>query len=303
VRLEVRASRRKLDARAGLGYTRFRPQRRNDVMRSLQLLDGALPGRPALDTAFSRALLESVARGELPESLRLYRPDDVLAFSLTDRRRRGFSRALDSARAGGFESILRLAGGHAAVFTRETLAFAWAVPSGNPGAGIHARFEAVATLVASALRRLGVDARVGPVPGEYCPGTYSVNARGRRKLMGVGQRVLRGGAHVGGVVVVGGSDRVRGILQPVYHELELELDPESVGSVEDEIGRISGEDVRCALLAEIQQRRAVAYEALPAQLFERAEALAREHRLTGPEPHASTRERAATAGPKRPQGE
>jgi lipoate-protein ligase A len=263
-------------------------------MRSLQLLDGALPGRPALDTAFSRALLESVARRELPESLRLYRPDDVLAFSLADRRRPGFSRALESARAGGFEPVLRLAGGHAAVFTRESLAFAWAVSSENPGAGIHARFEGVATLVASALRRLGVDARVGPVTGEYCPGAYSVNARGRSKLMGVGQRVIRRGAHVGGVIVVSGSDRVREILEPVYRELELELDPESVGSVEDEIGHIRGEDVAHALLEEIQLRRVVAHEALPTGLLERAETLAREHQLAGPRQQASASESAVS---------
>ena len=248
-------------------------------MRRLQLLEGALPGRPALDTALSRALLESVARRELPESLRLYRPDDVLAFSLADRRRPGFARALESARAGGFEPVLRLAGGHAAVFTREALAFAWAIHAENPGAGIHARFEGVAALVASALRRLGIDARVGPVPGEYCPGSYSVNARGRRKLMGVGQRVIRGGAHVGGVIVVSGSDRVRAILEPVYRELELELDLASVGSVEEEVGRIRVEDVVHALRQEIQLHRVVARGALPAGLLERAGILAPEHSL------------------------
>jgi lipoate-protein ligase A len=263
-------------------------------MRSLQLLDGALPGRPALDTAFSRALLESVARRELPETLRLYRPDDVLAFSLADRRRPGFSRALESARTGGFEPVLRLAGGHAAVFTRGSLAFAWAVASENPGAGIHARFEGVATLVASALRRLGIDARVGPVTGEYCPGSYSVNARGRSKLMGVGQRVIRRGAHVGGVIVVSGSDRVREILEPIYRELELELDPDSVGSVEDEIGHIRGEDVAHALLEEIQLRRVVAHEALPTELLERAKTLAREHELAGPRQQASASESAVS---------
>ena len=32
--------------------------------------------------------------------------------------------------------------------------------------------------IASALRGLGVDAHVGAVPGEYCPGDHSVNARG-----------------------------------------------------------------------------------------------------------------------------
>ena len=36
-------------------------------------------------------------------------------------------------------------------------------------------------LVRDALSRVGVaDPRVGEVPGEYCPGAYSVNARGRQ---------------------------------------------------------------------------------------------------------------------------
>ena len=59
-------------------------------------------------------------------------------------------------------------------------------------------------------RRLGVDARVGEIPGEYCPGAYSVNARGVKKLMGVGQRLVPSAAHVGGVVVVNGANRVQG---------------------------------------------------------------------------------------------
>jgi len=37
--------------------------------------------------------------------------------------------------------------------------------------------------MAAAFRRLGVDARVGEVSGEYCPGAHSVNARGATKLI------------------------------------------------------------------------------------------------------------------------
>ena len=54
----------------------------------------------------------------------------------------------------------------------------------------------------TALCSLGVDARIGEVAGEYCPGKYSVNARGATKIMGVGQRLARHAAHVGGVIVV-----------------------------------------------------------------------------------------------------
>lgn len=213
-----------------------------------------MPGEPALDAAVSRALLEAVAKGAQPETLRLYRPDDVLAFSGLDAASPGFARAVAAARAAGFAPALRLAGGRAAVFHTGTLAFAWAMPAAALRTGIQERFDAVAALVAAALRRLGVDARVGEVPGEYCPGAHSVNARGRVKLMGVGQRVVRGGAHVGGVIVVHGSERVRAALEPVYAALGLAFDPASAGAVEDEVAGVGCEDVAAALVAELGAR-------------------------------------------------
>jgi len=223
-------------------------------VRAIQLLSDPVPGDPALDTAVSRALLEAVAAGAMPETLRLYRPDDVLAFSGIDAASPGFAAAVAAARAAGFAPALRLAGGRAAVFHSETLAFAWAMPAAELRGGIQERFDALAEIVAAALRGLGVDARIGEVPGEYCPGEHSVNARGRVKLMGVGQRVVRGGAHVGGVIVVRGSARVRAVLEPVYAALGLPFDPETAGAVEDEIGPVALEQVAEALLAELRER-------------------------------------------------
>ena len=95
-------------------------------------------------------------------------------------------------------------------------------------------------LIASALRELGVDARVGEVPGEYCPGAYSVNARGQVKLAGIGQRMIRGGAHLGGVVVASGGDEIPRVLVPVYEALDLDWDPSTSGSVAEELGRRRG---------------------------------------------------------------
>jgi len=220
----------------------------------LAITSRSLPGRPALDVAFSRALLDLVAEGAAPATLRLYRPDDVLAFSSLDAASPRLPAALAAARAAGFAPALRLAGGRAAVFHRETLAFAWTLPAAESRAGIRERFDAAAALCAGALRRLGVDARVGAVPREYCPGPHSVNARGRRKLVGIGQRVVRGAAHVGGVVVVRDSARVRAALEPVYSALGLDWDPASAGSIEDEIGRASHEAVVEALRAELAER-------------------------------------------------
>jgi lipoate-protein ligase A len=238
---------------------------------TLDLVETAFPGRAAFDPAVSRALLREVAAGKRPETLRLYRPDDVVAFSTTDLRRPHFSRATRAARAAGFDAALRLAGGSAAVFHRETLAFAWCTPETDERTGIRARFERVAGWVARSLQGLGVDARVGEVPGAYCPGDYSVNAGGRVKLMGVGQRIVRGAAHTGGVIVVGASDRVRGVLGPVYEALGFDYDPATTGSVEDEIGPVRFEDVRDALLAELETGRALRAVQLDPATLEQAE--------------------------------
>ena len=183
---------------------------------TLRVIRDSIPDDPALDTAVSRALLERVAAGELPETLRLARPGPIVAFGKLDVVGPGYREAVAAARAGGFEAIERLAGGRAAVFHEGTLAFSHAIPDPDPRSGVRPRFDQIADRVARALRSLGVDARVGEVPGEYCPGSHSVSAGGRTKLMGVGQRLISGGAHVGGVIVAEGSDRVRDILVPVY---------------------------------------------------------------------------------------
>ena len=101
---------------------------------------------------------------------------------------------MTAARGQGFESVLRLAGGRAAVFHEGTIGLAHAVPDATPRLGSAQRFELTAGLVARALRGLGVDARVGEVQGEYCPGHLQRQRRGERKLAGIGQRLIAGGA-------------------------------------------------------------------------------------------------------------
>lgn len=235
------------------------------MRRRVHWIDASFPGRPALDTAFSRALLDLVAAGEAPETFRLYRPDDVVAFSGIDAAHPAFGSAVAAARDAGFDAALRLAGGRAAVFHRATLAFAWTLPAPETRDGIRERFDAVAAIFADALRALGVDARVGEVPGEYCPGEHSVSARGARKLMGVGQRVIRGAAHVGGVVVVEGADRVRAALEPVYAAMDFAWDPETTGSVADEIGAVTLETVSCAIEAAFAARFDLVFGGVPVE--------------------------------------
>jgi octanoyl-[GcvH]:protein N-octanoyltransferase len=217
---------------------------------ALRLITDSFPDDPVLDTAVSRALLERVAAGAVPETLRLARPGRMVAFGKQDAVSPHYSAAVGAARDAGFEAIVRLAGGRAAVFHEGTVALAHAIPDADPRPGIHERFERSAELVTTALRRLGVDARVGEVPGEYCPGGYSVNAGGRTKLAGLGQRLIAGGVHVGGVIVVERADLVREALVPVYQALGLDWDPRTAGAIADEAPGVTVEDVLVALQAE-----------------------------------------------------
>lgn len=242
-------------------------------MPALTLLEDSFSDDPAFDVAVSRAVMFRVARGELPETLRIARPAAVVAFAKRDALAPGYEQAVRAAEGEGFGAVLRLAGGRAAVFHEGTLEVAHAAPAADPRAGIHERFEAEATLMCRALRRLGVDSRVGEVEGEYCPGRWSVNAGGARKLVGIGQRVVAGGSHTGSVMVVADGERVRRVLEPVYRELSLPWDPGTVGAVEAEVPGAGGwEAVRDAVLAEYGAR----YELVPGSLDDETLALARE---------------------------
>jgi octanoyl-[GcvH]:protein N-octanoyltransferase len=213
----------------------------------LRLCVDDVDGGPAADTAVSRATLERVDREELPATLRLSRPPRVVAFSSRDARSPGFPDAVAAARAHGFEAVVRLAGGRAAVFTPETIAFALAEPTPDPSRDIEARFATMATNLRQAFATLGVDARIGEVPGEYCPGAWSVNARGAAKLAGIGQRLLRRAAHTGGVVVVGDAAPITEVLRDVYAAMDVAWDPTATGQLVDEVA-VSWAQVRDAIV-------------------------------------------------------
>jgi lipoate-protein ligase A len=222
-----------------------------------------------------------VAAGELGETFRLHRPARELAFSKQDRAAPGFQRAVAAAREMGFEPVIRLAGGRAALFHEGSLAIAWSSAAERPVEGTHERFRQLAELLQRAVQRLGVDARVGEVPGEYCPGAWSINARGQTKLVGIGQRMIRGGAHCGAVIVVSDSALVRTTLEPVYEALNLEWDPATTGAVEDEIGPTTLDAVEDAVIAELAAQYELAESEIDPETLERARALEESHRPAG----------------------
>jgi octanoyl-[GcvH]:protein N-octanoyltransferase len=92
------------------------------------------------------------------------------------------------------------------------------------------------------------------VPGEFCPGDFTVNARGRVKLVGTAQRVVRRASLLAASIAVTGADSLRRVMVDVYAALELDMDPATVGAVDDEVPRTTVEGVERAVLAAYAER-------------------------------------------------
>lgn len=204
---------------------------------------------PALDVAIAHTLLRRASEGELGPTVRISRPvARTVAFGRTDTRRSGFAEAVRLSRLLGFAPIVRGTGGRAAAYTEAAVVIDHVSPDPEPGAGMRQRFRDYGDLLADVLCGLGVDARVGEVPEEYCPGEYSVNARGAVKLVGTAQRVVRGAWWFSAVVVVGGGPELRALLPVVHQRLELPFQPASVGSVSEEAPGVGVAEVERAFV-------------------------------------------------------
>lgn len=258
-------------------------------MRRIHLSTESWPDHPALDTGVSHALVRAVGDGTQAETVRLHRTRPMVAFGRQDTMNPGYADAVAASRAKGFLPIERLAGGRAAVFHAETLAFSWALPAPEPRAGIEARFRLIAEIVTEALVSLGIDARIGEVAGEYCPGRFSVNAGGRTKIMGVGQRLVRRAAHIGGVIVAGDAQSIKDVLIPVYAALGISWRPESVGSVSAETDGAGIEDVERAVRTAFERRFEIVPTVLPTAVVEAGRELAAGHLAEPVRPEDATR--------------
>jgi octanoyl-[GcvH]:protein N-octanoyltransferase len=215
----------------------------------VRLVQGPSGGGPVFDLAVSQAVLRRVGRGELPTTLRVYRPTDpTVVFGRLDTHRSGVTAAVRASFDAGFTPAVRGTGGRAVAYTRAALVLdqVSADPAGPDQ--IQARFRGYGELIATVLRGVGVDARVGEVPGEYCPGAQSINAGGRVKLVGTAQRLIRGAWMFSAVLILDDADVVRPVLTDVYRALDIVFDPASVGAVRSEAPAVDFDDLQRTLL-------------------------------------------------------
>ena len=202
---------------------------------------------PQHDMDLSMQLLADFADPALPGRLRVHSPAPTAAFSRIDALAGGFPAAQDAARRHGFAPVVRPAGGRLAAYHEGALVLDLVARHPAPRDDFRTRFAVLGEQLAAGLRTLGVPAAVGAVPGEYCPGEFSVHA-GATKLVGTAQRLTRYGYLFSSVVLVSDPEPVRAVLVDAYAALGLEWSPASVGCVADHAAGVTVADVERALL-------------------------------------------------------
>lgn len=193
----------------------------------------------------SLVLLQRVATGAVPDTVRVFSPAPTVAFSRRESLHPRFADAAAAARAAGYLPIVRPAGGRAVVLDEDWLVvdLVSAERARRDDAEV---FRSRGAQWAALARTWGVDARLGGVAGEYCPGEWSVNARGAVKIVGTAQRVVRGARLFTASVPLRLTQRAHALLTEVNGILDLEWDPSTVGSLADET-RVQDEVVRHAV--------------------------------------------------------
>jgi hypothetical protein len=181
-------------------------------------------------------------------SLRIYRPAPTAAFAPQDMAHRHQGAAAAALRSMGFSPVERRTGGHLAVYGSNALVIDLVGCHPDPRVHVRERFALFAGAIAEVLRGFSVDARVGPVAGEYCPGDYSINAQGCVKLAGIAQHIGRGVYHLGAVIAVEPCAKVRDAVSTAYRILDLDFEPRSFGALADLAEGVSFVRLRTALL-------------------------------------------------------
>jgi octanoyl-[GcvH]:protein N-octanoyltransferase len=234
------------------------------------------PADPVFDAALTHALLRRVGAGELPAVARVFRPGATMAFGRLDALTSGYADARAAAAAAGYAPLLRLGGGHAAAYDEGSLLVELIRPEPVIAAGIEERFAGATALLVEALAALGLDARVGELPGEYCAGAWSVNARGV-KLAGTAQRSIRGASLVTAMLLVEHGARLRAALVDVYAALGIAWRPETAGAAEDVLPGLRATDAERTVIATLAARETLTAGTADAATLALAGELAADH--------------------------
>ncbi|GGM76153.1 hypothetical protein GCM10011609_10090 [Lentzea pudingi] len=195
----------------------------------------------------------------------------TVAFSGRDLRSPGIAEATALARAAGFEPVVRSPGGRMVAYDSGAVVIDHLDSTTDIRHAGSATFAANAESHAALLRGLGaIDARVGEVEGEYCPGEFSVNVGGDTKVIGSAQRVTSTGSLFSTVVQVAVSDRVRAVITDVSKALGYVLRESSIAGLADYEPTLGADQVAAAFVADYRDRLDMTDGELPSEIVSHA---------------------------------
>jgi octanoyl-[GcvH]:protein N-octanoyltransferase len=132
-----------------------------------------------------QAVLEEVAAQERGPAALMWTSSRYIGATRQETRLPGFTAATEAASGLGFPVLVRNSGGGAVAANRGSVSFSLTFPVEDLRHGLYERYSEGLDLIASALRRSGVEAEGGEVEGEFCPGAYSaLAARGASNTPG-----------------------------------------------------------------------------------------------------------------------
>lgn len=219
----------------------------------MELLRDRFPKDPALDAAVTHALLRQVGAAERGPVARVFRPGATMAFGRLDALTPGYAAARAASERHGYTPLLRLGGGHAAGYDEGSVLVEVIRPVETIAEGVKERFDELTEVLVQTLAFLGITARVGELPGEYCAGEHSVNAAGV-KLAGTAQRTIKGASLVTAMLIAEDGARLRAALTDVYAALDLRWRPDTAAAANDIVRSITAADAERALVATLANR-------------------------------------------------
>jgi octanoyl-[GcvH]:protein N-octanoyltransferase len=212
----------------------------------LKLIEGPNFLDPQEEISIAPRLLKHASEKFTGSLARIYRPQRTVAFTSRDISTPGYLNAVKQAENLGFTAVKRSPGGRAVAYHEESLVFDLLSHDPNPHQLMNERFKAIGEIFIETFARLGIESRLGELPREYCPGKYSV-ITDKVKLVGTAQRITPGGWLIGASVIVRNVAPVREVLDYVYQAINLDMDPRTVGSLNEIDSELSVDALSTAL--------------------------------------------------------
>ena len=251
------------------------PDKASGTVASAEVL---IPDRfedPVTAYGYQRMVFEQISSGARPMTVSVTASARHVGVTRRDTRRPGFDEAVRASNEEGYPVMVRGSGGGATAADTGTFGFSIVRPAGEEEVrrSIHDRYDEAAALVLGAFSRLGVEAEVGEVREEFCPGDHSIRVGGWEKgmkVVGIAQRITRRATSVGGIVLVHGEEDLARVLEKVYRAMDLPFRTGSVGSLR-QAGIESGvEEVVEAFAAEAEARYGARRTAVDGRTLEAA---------------------------------